>query len=192
MEIGQFTRISLVALLTVIVAACASEQAKQTSAPALARLPAETSANAPAPTAASRPVSVPTIQPVAVHPVQPNPLADPKGILARRSVYYDFDTYTIKPEFRPMVEAHAAYLREHRGASLLIEGNGDERGGREYNLALGQRRAEAVKSMMVLLGVSERQIETVSFGEEKPKAVGHEESAWAQNRRSDIVYRREQ
>jgi len=88
------------------------------------------------------------------------------------------------------VEAHARYLREHSGAQVAVQGNADERGSREYNLALGQRRSEGVKKILTLLGVADRQIETTSFGEEKPRALGHDEASWSQNRRSDIVYER--
>jgi peptidoglycan-associated lipoprotein len=113
-----------------------------------------------------------------------------KGVPAQRSVYYDFDRSDIKPEFRPAVEAHARYLHDHPDARVTVEGNGDERGSREYNLALGQKRAEAVQKMMRLSGATEGQIEAVSFGEEKPKALGHDEASWAENRRSDVVYQR--
>jgi peptidoglycan-associated lipoprotein len=108
----------------------------------------------------------------------------------QRSVYYDFDRADVKPEFRPAVEAHARYLRENTDARVTIEGNGDERGSREYNLALGQKRAEAVRRMMQLSGAADGQIEAVSLGEEKPKALGHDEASWAENRRSDVVYQR--
>jgi peptidoglycan-associated lipoprotein len=114
----------------------------------------------------------------------------PKGVPSQRSVYYDFDRSDIKPEFRPAIEAHARYLRENADARVTIEGNGDERGSREYNLALGQKRAEAVQRMMRLSGAKDGQIEAVSFGEEKPKALGHDEASWAENRRSDVVYQR--
>jgi peptidoglycan-associated lipoprotein len=117
-----------------------------------------------------------------------DPLRDPSSPLSKRSVYFDFDSFTVKDEYRPLVEAHARYLQSNRNAHLTIQGNADERGSREYNIALGQKRAEAVKRMMQVLGVQDNQVETVSFGEEKPKAVGHDESAWAQNRRDDIVY----
>jgi len=113
-----------------------------------------------------------------------------KGTPAQRSVYYDLDRYDIKPEYRPAIEAHARYLRENADARVTIEGNGDERGSREYNLALGQKRAEAVQKMMRLSGAADGQIEAVSFGEEKPKALGHDEASWAENRRSDVVYQR--
>ena len=116
--------------------------------------------------------------------------AAPKGVPGQRSVYYDFDRADVKPEFRPTIEAHARYLRENADARVTIEGNGDERGSREYNLALGQKRAEAVQKMMRLSGAADGQIEAVSFGEEKPKALGHDEASWAENRRSDVVYQR--
>jgi len=123
--------------------------------------------------------------------VPQNPLLDPASILSKRSVYYAYDNYDVASEYRQLVDAHAKYLREHPGATIVVQGNCDERGSREYNLALGQRRAENVMKMMRLLGVPERQIEAVSFGEEKPKATGHDESAWALNRRGDIVYGRD-
>src|SRR5471030_95628 len=115
-------------------------------------------------------------------------LKDPKSILSKRSVYFDLDSFTIKDEYRPLVEAHAKYLREHTTTKLLIQGNTDERGSREYNLALGQKRADAMKRMLLLLGAREEQIESVSLGEEKPKAQGSTEEAYAENRRDDILY----
>ena len=117
-----------------------------------------------------------------------DPLNDPKGILAKRSVYFDFDSFIVKDEFKPVVEAHAKYLSSNKGRKIVIQGNTDERGGREYNLALGQKRAEAVRKSLSVLGVADAQMEAVSFGEEKPKAAGSDEAAWAENRRSDIVY----
>ncbi|MEA5098778.1 MAG: peptidoglycan-associated lipoprotein Pal [Burkholderiaceae bacterium] len=115
-------------------------------------------------------------------------LNDPKGVLAKRSVYFDFDKYDVKGEYKPVVEAHSQYLNANKGRKVVIQGNTDERGGSEYNLALGQKRAEAVRKSMSLLGVSDGQLEAVSFGKEKPKAEGHNEAAWAENRRADIVY----
>lgn len=117
-----------------------------------------------------------------------DPLNDPKGILAKRSVYFDYDSFIVKDEFKPVVEAHAKYLAANKGRKILIQGNTDERGGREYNLALGQKRAEAVLRSLSLLGVSDTQMEAVSLGEEKPKAAGSDEASWAENRRADIVY----
>jgi len=118
-----------------------------------------------------------------------DPFADANNLLSKRSIYYDFDNSTIKGDYKSEVQAHGAYLASHGGAKVVIEGNCDERGSREYNVGLGQRRADSVKSMLKLLGVKDGQIQTVSWGKEKPKAMGHSEAAWAENRRSDIVYK---
>ncbi len=117
-----------------------------------------------------------------------DPLNDPQGVLAKRSVYFDYDSYIVKDEFKPVVEAHARYLTSHKNRRILIQGNTDERGGAEYNLALGQKRAEAVRRAFSLLGVPDSQMEAVSFGKEKPKALGSDEASWAENRRADLVY----
>ena len=117
-----------------------------------------------------------------------DPLNNPTGILSKRSIYFDFDSYTIKDEFKSVVEAHAQYLNSHKNRKIIIQGNTDDRGGREYNLALGQKRAEAVRKALVLLGVSDTQVEAVSLGKEKPKALGSDETSYAENRRSDIDY----
>ena len=106
-------------------------------------------------------------------------------------MYYDLDSFVVKDEFKPIIEAHGKYLRDNRNARVIVQGNTDERGGREYNLALGHKRAESVKRMLSVLGVQEAQIETVSFGKEKPRNPGSDEGAWAENRRSDIVYQGE-
>jgi peptidoglycan-associated lipoprotein len=183
MKLESNVRIAASVCVLALLAACASEQKPGDAAPNAA--PAATAPGA-APSAA------PAARGAQPGSVAGNPLNDPKSMLFKRSVYYEFDQSNVKTDYRSLVEAHARYLREHPGANVAIEGNCDERGSREYNLALGQRRADTVKSMMMVLGVPERQIETVSFGEEKPKASGHEEGAWSQNRRSDIVYRRVQ
>lgn len=116
---------------------------------------------------------------------------NPQSILAQqRSVYFDFDSYTVSDQYRGLVETHARYLTSHPQQKIKIEGNTDERGGAEYNLALGQRRADAVRRMMTLMGVSDGQIEVISFGKEKPKATGNTEADYAENRRADIVYQR--
>ena len=117
-----------------------------------------------------------------------NPLRDPNNVLSKRSVFFDFDSFIVKDEYKPLVEAHARYLAGNRQARSTIQGNTDERGSREYNIALGQRRADAIKRMMTLIGAQDGQVETVSFGKEKPRNPGHDEAAWAQNRRGDIVY----
>ena len=134
------------------------------------------------------PVKAPEVR--AVVPVQAeiDPLNDPKGVLAQRSVYFDFDSYAIKDEYNPLFAAHAKYLAAHTARKILVQGNTDERGGREYNLALGQKRAVAVTKSLTAQGVAATQLEAVSLGKEKPKATGSNEEAWAQNRRADIVY----
>jgi peptidoglycan-associated lipoprotein len=118
----------------------------------------------------------------------PHELGDSRSILSRRSIYFDYDSFDIKPEYRDLVAAHARFLAGNRAFKMLIQGNTDERGSREYNLALGQKRADAVKKQMVLLGAHEEQVEAVSLGEEKPKNTGQGEDVWAENRRSDMLY----
>ncbi|NTZ05815.1 peptidoglycan-associated lipoprotein Pal [Burkholderia metallica] len=116
-------------------------------------------------------------------------LNNPNSPLAKRSIYFDFDQYSVKPEFQSLLQAHADYLRSHPARRVLIQGNTDERGTSEYNLALGQRRSQAVASALETFGVPATQLEAVSLGKEKPVALGHDEEAWAQNRRADLVYR---
>lgn len=116
---------------------------------------------------------------------------NPQSPLAQqRSVYFDFDGYAVPDQYRGLVEMHAAYLSSHPQQTVRIEGNTDARGGTEYNLALGQRRSDAVARMMNLLGVNNNQIEAISFGKERPKALGTTEADYAENRRADIVYQR--
>jgi peptidoglycan-associated lipoprotein len=115
--------------------------------------------------------------------------AGSQGVDLKRSVYFEFDQYDVKPEYRALVESAARWLRANPKARLTIEGNADERGSREYNVALGQRRAESVTKMMVLMGVKPEQIEAVSWGKEKPRATGHDEKSWSENRRSDFAQR---
>lgn len=117
-----------------------------------------------------------------------NPLKDPSNILSKRNIYFDFDSDAVKAEFRPMLEAHAKYLVANGTAKVVLQGNTDERGTREYNLSLGQRRSVAVKKALNLLGVQDQQIETVSFGEEKATEACADEACAKTNRRVDIVY----
>ena len=118
----------------------------------------------------------------------PRELTDPKSILSRRSIYFDYDKFEVRSEYKDLVAAHAKFLSNNRQFKMLIQGNTDERGSREYNLALGQKRADAIKKMLVLLGAREEQVESVSLGEEKPKNEGQNEAAWAENRRGDMLY----
>ena len=117
-----------------------------------------------------------------------DPLNDPSSVLAKRSIYFDLDSYVIKEEFNPVIDAHGKYLVSRPDRKVLIQGNTDERGGSEYNLALGQKRADAVRRALALKGVPDSQMEAVSFGKEKPKALGSGEEAWKENRRADIAY----
>ncbi len=117
-----------------------------------------------------------------------DPLDDPNSVLAQRSVYFDLDKYDVKAEFTSLIEAHGKYLASHPNRKVVIQGNTDERGGSEYNLALGQKRAEAVRRALLAAGAKDSQLEAVSFGKEKPKATGSNEAAWAENRRADLAY----
>lgn len=170
-------KVLLSTLLIGLLAGCASQDVKdQPKAPVVDKTAAQTGANA---------------QPVSQQSVEANPLKDPNNILSKRSIYYDLDKSDVKAEYKPLVEAHSQYLTSHKDAKVTVQGNTDERGSREYNIALGNRRADSVKNMMNVYGVPDSQIETVSFGEEKPRATCHDESCWKENRRSDIVYQGE-
>ena len=116
------------------------------------------------------------------------PWNDPSSPLFDKSVYFGFDEYTVQTKYQKMLSAHASYLKANQKPKNIILGNTDERGTAEYNLALGQRRSDAVRKSLNLMGVSDDQMEAVSFGKEKPKAEGDTEAAWAENRRADIVY----
>ena len=115
-------------------------------------------------------------------------LRDPNSPLSKRSVYFDYDQYDVKGEYKNQLQAHAKFIASEPNARVLVQGNTDDRGSREYNLALGQRRADAIKKQLVLMGDPESQIESVSLGKEKPKALGDNEAAWAENRRGDMLY----
>jgi len=169
-------RLLILALSAVILAACGTSATQPEAPKRDAQSGSSTDPNAGAGTI--RP-------PTDVGGVELDP---PAGL--KLSVFFDLDSFVIKDEFRPVVEGHAAFLKRNPQRKVVIEGNTDERGSREYNLALGQKRAEAVKSMLRVLGVSEAQIEAVSFGEERPKATGHDETAYSENRRSDFSYRK--
>ena len=174
-------KLILSVLIVNLLSACASDKPKapvEESKP----VPVAESSKAETPKA-------PSSAPVAVTaPVAADSLNDPKSILAIRSVYYPFDGFVVQDVDKPIVEAHAKYLSEHAHRKVRLEGNCDERGSDEYNLALGQRRAEGVKKMLQAGGVKDSQIETVSYGNEKPKLDCHEEKCWKENRRTDLNY----
>jgi len=113
---------------------------------------------------------------------------DAAGPLSKRIIYFLYDSSEVRPEYLPVVNSHAGYLAAHPDKSLVLEGHADERGSPEYNIALGEQRAKAVAQLMRLQGVGDRQLQIVSFGEEKPQAYGHDDSAWQQNRRVEIYY----
>jgi peptidoglycan-associated lipoprotein len=161
-------------VLANLLVACASEKPKEP----------EAAAPAPAPVVEEAPAPAPAPEPV----VEVDPLNDPANILANRSIYFPFDVSAVQAADKPIVEAHAKYLSEHPDRKVRVEGNCDERGSKEYNLGLGQRRADSVKQMLILGGAKASQIETVSYGEEKPRCTDHNEACWKQNRRSDIKY----
>lgn len=141
--------------------------------------------------AATNPAVDPNASTRGVAPVQIGatdvPAAGPAN--TTKIIYFDFDSFAIKPEFQSAIDAHAKYMAANKSRKMAIEGHTDERGGREYNLALGQKRAEAVRRALGLLGVTDAQVEAVSFGKEKPAAAGGSEDAMAQNRRAEINYR---
>lgn len=120
--------------------------------------------------------------------VDVDPLNDPNSPLSKRSVYFAFDSYAVASDYQSLLQQHAQYLKSHPERHVLIQGNTDERGSAEYNLALGQKRAAAVAHELNLMGVPSSQLESVSLGKEKPVALGHDEEAYAQNRRADLVY----
>lgn len=175
--------ISLYLLIPVLLGACASEPTKT-----------QTAAQVEDRTLGQKPPAPPTadVKPL-VPPSQPSisPLKDPNNILSQRSLFYDLDSFDVKPEYKTLVDAHGNYLASNPNAKVFLQGNADERGSREYNLALGQKRADGVRKILSLLGAKENQVEAVSLGEEKPRAECHDDSCWSQNRRTDFVYQGE-
>mgnify|MGYP003608498198 CR=1 FL=1 len=167
-------QLAIPALIALLVAGCSSTP----SGPEQGAAPVET-----------RGSSVATVTAGNVDSMRlPRELTDPKSILSKRSIYFDYDSYEVKAEYKDLVTAHAKFLANNRQFKMLIQGNTDERGSREYNLALGQKRSDAIKKMLTVLGAREDQVESVSLGEEKPKNEGHNDAAWAENRRGDMLY----
>ena len=170
-------RIGLVIATAATFAGCATQGSEDNAANAAAN---SASRAAPAPAPAPAPQSSFALG---------SQSAGLKTAPMMRSIYYEYDRAEITAEGKKIIEANAEYLRSHPGVKVVVEGNADERGSAEYNVALGQRRADSVSKIMSLLGIPSERVETVSFGKEKPKVKGHDESSWSQNRRSDIVYR---
>lgn len=168
-------RLFLIATAATLLAACSTTpKAPAAAAPV---------AVAPTPATAAPATSAPVTAAATPEYLDPN-----SAIARRRSVYFGFDDSTIRPQDREVIELQGQYLAAHPNVSVRVEGNTDERGGAEYNLALGQRRAEAVARALRVYGVRDSQMEAVSWGKEKPVAEGHDETAWAKNRRADVVY----
>lgn len=170
----SFRSLSTLFALVAVLAACSSQP------PAPEQQPSGVESRTPN-AGNTAPVNTGTVDPLAA-------LKDPRSPLSKREVFFDFDSFAIRDEYRSLIEAHARFLVANPKLKILIQGNADERGSREYNLALGQKRAEALKKALQLLGVREDQIEAVSLGEEKPRSHEQTEEGWAQNRRDDILY----
>jgi peptidoglycan-associated lipoprotein len=162
---------------TVLLAACGSQP------PAPEQAPSGVETRAPAPV-----TTAPVAAPAAFDPMSVAALKDPRSPLSQRNIYFDYDSYVVKDEYKNLLATHAKFLAANSKFKMLIQGNADERGSREYNLALGQKRAEAVKKTLALLGATEAQVESVSLGEEKPACSEQTEACWAQNRRGEILY----
>ena len=156
-------KVGLSILLVSLLAACASQKPKEETA-------------------------APAAQPATAASMAVDPLNDPNSVLAKRSVYYPFDVAVVQDADKPLLQAHAQYLSGHPDRHVRLEGNCDERGSTEYNIGLGQRRADGVKKILELDGVNASQISTVSYGEEKPKMTCHAEKCWKENRRTDLDY----
>lgn len=189
MKAFRLNPVATALLPLVLLAACSSTPLAPAPAPKPVPVVAP-AAPAPSTPVAATPAPAPTT-PVASTPITTVKPAVPdlQSLLAAgRSVYFDFDDSTLKAEFNALIESHGGYLTAHPQQSVRIEGNTDERGSAEYNLALGQRRAESVRKALLVYGVKPAQTEAVSWGREKPRATGHDESAWAQNRRADLQY----
>ncbi len=172
MKYFQFNRMSLALVAAALVVGCSSG-VKLNDAPVSDQGAASTNGSQSA------------VAPVDLNATQ-GTVQGPVGVA--RIVYFDFDSYTVKPEFQSVLDAHARFLKSHTATRVTLEGNTDERGGREYNLALGQKRADAVRRALGLLGVPESQMEAVSFGKEKPAVQGSSEDAYAKNRRVELTY----
>jgi peptidoglycan-associated lipoprotein len=176
---NKYLRMMVAGAVVMTLAACASKTP-----------PAEVKTVEPTPTQVTPPPPPPVdTKPIIKPPViTVNPLTDPNNILSTRTIYFEYDKDEVKPEFQRIVQAHAKFLTDNRGRKIRLEGHADERGSREYNIALGQRRADAVRKGTSVLGVDKGRVETISFGEEKPAVQGHNEAAWSKNRRVVIVY----
>ena len=178
---ARLISIPALSALTLLLAACGSQPPapEQGAAGVESRTPGAVKVD-------TTPIT--TAQPDKFDPTNIAALKDPRSPLSKRSVYFDYDSYVVKDEFQALLTAHGKFLSANPKMKVLIQGNADERGSREYNLALGQKRAEAVRKALVLLGAREDQLEAVSLGEEKPACSESSEECWGKNRRGDLLY----
>lgn len=175
-------------LVSILLAACASTPKTDSSQASPANenagaSPVVTKSDATISSAAETNVSASTAE------MEANKLAAELQDLHKQNVFFDFDRYDIKPEYRDVIEKQAEFIKAHKNDVVTVEGNCDERGSTEYNLGLGDRRANAVRKNLGLLGIPASQIKVVSFGEEKPRLLCHEEKCWQENRRDDFVHK---
>src|SRR5262245_58718295 len=171
----QIQRLFVATAAIAVLAGCASTQLDDKPAAPVAEKSAPPPSLPPTPAPDTR-----TVQRVDTAPKEIDPLSDPNNALSKRSVFFDFDRFEVRSEFQPLVEAHGRYLSSTKQRHIVIEGNADERGSREYNLALGQKRADAVKSRLTLLGGTDAQIETISYGGEGPRGHGQDDEVLEQ------------
>jgi peptidoglycan-associated lipoprotein len=184
------TKISLAvvpAMFLLLVGGCSTttEQAEEAPAAEVPPSPEPEAAAAEGADAGAAQAMEPAEEPAPVDPFE-----DPNNLLSKRTVYFEFDSSVINDDATAVISAHAQHMVANGNAMMTIEGHCDERGTREYNIALGERRADAVRRVLIANGVSSRQINVVSYGEERPAAMGHDESAWSQNRRGELMYTR--
>jgi peptidoglycan-associated lipoprotein len=172
--------------VSALLAACSSAPVTPDAGPARPGTPSTTTTTPAPSTASTRPAPSSTVASVNIAPhIEPN-----NPISRERSDYFEYDDFSVNSQYNGIIERHGKYLQARPELAIRIEGHADERGSSEYNLSLGQKRSEAVVRAMKIYGVKDSQMEAVSYGEERPKATGHDETAWAQNRRADIGYRR--
>ena len=178
--VARLSRVAIPFAAALALAACAN---KPIAASAPAPAPVVTAAQTPVGTAQAPHAAAPSVAtPLAAYLDPNNPVSQ------QRSVYFAYDDDSLRAQDKAVVELQGRYLSQHPDVHVTVAGNTDERGGSEYNLALGQRRAQSVKSALGLLGAKDAQVEATSYGKEKPKAAGHDEAAWQQNRRADFMY----
>jgi len=181
------TRLAIWSMPLALFAACSSTPVAPPAgapAPKVSSAPMPATAPAAPATAVAPPTASSTIKSVTLPPY-----LDPQNSLSKdRSVFFEFDDFSIQPAYQELIARHGGFLASHPDVAIKVEGNCDERGSAEYNLALGQKRAQTVVNALKIVGVKDSQMEAISWGEERPRAAGHDEQAWAQNRRADLDY----